>query len=140
VALPGLVGDVGICSIDIDGNDCWVWKALTAITPRVVVIETHVELGMRNIAVPYDPDYRYPPVKHPQYFGASGPAMVSLACKKDYRLVGANRYGFNLIFVRNDVYPERVPTVDLASILRHPRYAENLQLTEPVQNWDFVTL
>jgi hypothetical protein len=76
VALPGLVGDVGICSIDVDGNDCWVWKALTAITPRVIIVETHVELGMRNIPVPYDPDYRYPPLKHPQYFGAASPAMV----------------------------------------------------------------
>jgi hypothetical protein len=135
----GFTGDIGICSIDIDGNDCWVWKALDAVSPAVIVIETHIEFGMRNIAVPYDPDYRYPG-KHPDYHGASVPAMCSLATQKGYRLVGANRYGFNLIFVRNDIYPDRVPAVPLETVIRHPRYAERLALFEPIKSWDYTTL
>src|SRR5207247_8322866 len=35
----GLRGDIDLLSIDIDGNDYWVWKAIDAIAPRVVVIE-----------------------------------------------------------------------------------------------------
>lgn len=134
-----LAGDIGICSIDIDGNDCWVWKALTAVRPAVIVIETHVEFGLRNIAVPYDPDYCYPG-KHPDYHGASAPAMCSLAAQKGYRLVGANRYGFNLIFVHNDIYPDRIPAVPLEFVLRHSRYAERLGLFEPIKNWEYVSL
>jgi hypothetical protein len=135
----GLSGDIGICSIDIDGNDCWVWKALDAVSPTVVIIETHTEFGMQNLAVPYDPDYRYPG-KHPDYFGASPVAMHKLAGQKGYRLVGANRFGFNLIFVRKDVYPERVPEVPLESVLQHARYAERLKLYEPIKDWEYVAL
>ena len=32
-------GEVELLSIDIDGNDYWVWRAIDVITPRVVVIE-----------------------------------------------------------------------------------------------------
>ena len=53
-----LSGDIGICSIDIDGKDCWVWKALEIVSPVVVV--THIEFGTEKIKVPHDPEYRYP--------------------------------------------------------------------------------
>ena len=135
----GFSGNIGICSIDIDGNDCWVWQALQAVSPVVVVIETHIEFGMQNIAVPYEPSHHYPG-KHPDYFGASAVAMEILGIKKGYRLVGANRFGFNLIFVRNDVFPDRVPAVPLESVLRHPRHAERLKLYEPIKDWEYVSL
>lgn len=139
IGSAGFKGDVGLVSIDLDGNDCWIWKALDVVSPKVVVIETHVEFGRRNIAVPYDPAYCYPG-KHPDYHGASAPAMVSLGRKKGYRLVGANRYGFNLIFVRNDVFPERVPEVPVDVILNHPRYEDRLQLGEALEDWPYVEL
>ncbi len=139
VAEGGLSGDIGICSIDIDGNDCWVWQALDVVSPAVVMIETHIEFGMRNIAVPYDPEYCYPG-RHPDYHGASPVAMCSLASKKGYRLVGANRYGFNLIFVRNEMFPERIPEVTLESILQHPRYLARLPLFEPIKDWEYVSI
>jgi hypothetical protein len=138
ITKSGFKGAVGVVSIDIDGNDCWVWKSLQAVDPAIVVIETHIEFGEQNIAVPYDPDYVYPG-KHPQYHGASAAAMVRLGKSKGYRLVGANRFGFNLFFVRNDIFPERVPEVAAESILTHPRYFERLQLTADVKNWDFVS-
>jgi hypothetical protein len=139
ISAAGFSGPIGVLSIDIDGNDCWIWNALEIIKPQIVVIETHIEFGERNIAVPYDSKYVYPG-KHPDYHGASAPAMVSLAKKKGYRLVGANRYGFNLFFVKNEIFPERVPEVSVGSILRHPRYFERLKLSEPLKDWDFVSL
>jgi hypothetical protein len=140
VRSTGISGDIGVCSIDIDGNDCWVWNALDAVSPAVVVIETHIEFGAQNVAVPYHPGYRYPPKIHPEYFGASAPAMLSLATKKGYRLVGANRYGFNLIFVRKEIFPDRVPGVSLESVLCHPRHMERLKLFEPIRNFAYVAL
>jgi hypothetical protein len=138
IAEAGFGGPVGVLSIDIDGNDYWVWDALTVIEPAVVVIETHIELGMRDIVVPYDPDYEYPP-KTPDYFGASSIAMVRLAAHKGYRLVGGNRFGFNLFFVRNGLFENRVPAQPLETVLQHPRHHERLPLFDPIQHLPYVT-
>ena len=56
----GLKGDIGLLSIDIDGNDYWVWKAIDIVSPQVVIIETHNEFGLNDIIVPYDSEYFYP--------------------------------------------------------------------------------
>lgn len=134
----GFSGPVGIMSIDIDGNDYWVWEAVSAVDPAVVVIETHIEFGMRNIVVPYDAQHVYPG-KHPDYFSASPVAMLRLAGRKGYRLVGANRYGFNLIFVKRGLHEDRVPEVSLESVLRHPRYRARLNRFEAIKDWKYET-
>lgn len=135
----GFSGEVDLLSIDIDGNDYWVWDALDCITPRVVIIETHVEFGMNSIVVPYDPDYVYPG-KHPQYHGASPVAMAKLARKKGYRLVGANNYGFNTIYVRDGIATDLFPEVPVESILQHPRNAERAKLFQEIKDWNYDTV
>lgn len=134
----GLEGDVDLLSIDIDGNDYWVWKALEKVQPNVVIIETHVEFGMRNIVVPYDPNYFFPG-KHPIYHGASPIAMVKLAKEKGYRLVGANDLGFNFIFVKNGLGEEHLPEVSVESVLEHPSVKESWVRFEPIKDWEFIT-
>jgi hypothetical protein len=84
-------------SIDIDGNDYWVWDAISVTSPKVVIIETHIEFGFNNIDV-------YPG-RHPDYHGASPVAVKKLARRKGYRLVGANRLGFNTTYVRDGLAP-----------------------------------
>jgi hypothetical protein len=37
----GFEGDLDVLSVDIDGNDPWVWEALTCVAPRFVVAEAH---------------------------------------------------------------------------------------------------
>ncbi len=132
-----LKGEIDLLSIDIDGNDYWVWNAIEVVTPKVVIIETHVEFGMRNIVVPYDKDYFFPG-KHPVYHGASPIAMVNLAKKKGYRLVGANELGFNLIFVKNEYAQEQLPEVSVESILTHPSVEESWARFEPIKDWEFL--
>lgn len=133
----GFSGEVDLLSIDIDGNDYWIWDALTCVRPRVVCIETHIEFGYRNIVVPYDENYVYPGV-HPDYHGASPVAMVNLARRKGYRLVGANLYGFNTIYVRNDLGVDIIPEVSVEHILRHPRNQERFQRFEAVKHMPYV--
>jgi hypothetical protein len=41
LAAAEVTGPVDLLSLDLDGMDYWVWKAITAIDPRVVVCETH---------------------------------------------------------------------------------------------------
>lgn len=130
-------GDIDLMSIDIDGNDYWVWKAIDQVSPNVVVIETHIEFGMRNIVVPYDPKYVYPG-KHPVYHGASPVAMVKLAKEKGYRLVGANELGFNFIFVKNGLGEEHLPEVPVESVLTHPSVKASWERFEPIKDWEFI--
>lgn len=99
----GIKGEIDLLSIDIDGNDFWVWKAITVIDPHVVVIEYNPRLGYdKPITVKYDPKFdRFK--KHPSgsYYGASLAALTKLAHSKGYVLVGANEV--NAFFVRKDV-------------------------------------
>ena len=133
----GIDGEIGLLSIDIDGNDYWVWDAINVISPQVVIIETHNEFGLRNIVVPYDADYSYPG-KHPVYHGASPVAMHKLAVKKGYRLVGANEMGSNFIFVRKGLADDVLPEVSVESLLRHPSVQEGYKTFEPIQDWEYV--
>jgi hypothetical protein len=133
----GYNGPIGLLSIDIDGNDYWVWDAITVIDPQVVIIETHNEFGMNNIVVPYDPDYYYPG-KHPIYHGASPVAMNKLANKKGYRLVGANELGFNFLFVKNGLAENELPEVSVESVLTHPSVTEGNEKLEPIKDWEYL--
>jgi hypothetical protein len=135
----GVSGEVDLVSFDLDGNDYWIWDALAIIHPRVVIIETHIEFGLRSIVVPYDKDYCYPG-KHPDYHGASPAAMVKLANRKGYRLVGSNLYGFNTIYVKRGIGEELLPEVTVESILAHPRNNERFKLFEPIKDWEYIKI
>ena len=117
VESTGYAGEVDVLSIDIDGNDYWIWDALTVVRPRIVIIETHIIYGDKDIIVPYDPQYVFPG-RHPQYHGASPIAMIKLGKKKGYRLIGANRLGFNFIFLRNDEGVDVFPEVGITHVLK----------------------
>ncbi|PZX16777.1 hypothetical protein LX69_01847 [Breznakibacter xylanolyticus] len=133
----GIKGEVGLLSIDIDGNDYWIWDSIEVVSPQVVIIETHNEFGLENIVVPYDPNYSYPG-KHPIYHGASPVAMNKLANKKGYRLVGANELGFNFIFVRNDLVPHELPEVAVESLLNHPSAKAAYAKFEDIKDWEYL--
>lgn len=130
----GFSGEADLLSVDIDGNDYWVWDALEVCSPRVVIIETHVEFGLQNLVVPYDPAYAFPG-KHPVYHGASAVAMTALGKRKGYRLVGANLYGSNFIFVKDELCGILLPEVSPASLLTHPSAFESRKDFEPVKDW-----
>lgn len=137
ISEAGFSGETGFLSIDIDGNDYWVWDAINVISPQVVMIETHNEFGLNNIVVPYDPNYFFPG-KHPVYHGASPVAMTNLAKKKGYRLVGANELGFNFIFVKNGIAEEFLPEVSVESVLTHPSVQEGYKKFEPIKDWEYL--
>lgn len=130
-------GEIGLLSIDIDGNDYWIWDAIKVIDPKVVIIETHNEFGLNNIVVPYDADYFYPG-KHPIYHGASPVAMNNLAKRKGYRLVGANELGFNFIFIKNGLADKEIPEVSVKSVLTHPSVKEGYKKFEAIKDWEYL--
>jgi hypothetical protein len=56
----GISGDIDLLSIDIDGNDYWVWKAIDCVQPRVVAIEFNAKFPPPvEWVMPYDPEYAW---------------------------------------------------------------------------------
>lgn len=133
----GFSDEIGLLSIDIDGNDYWVWDAIEQVQPQVVIIETHNEFGMEDIIVPYDENYVYPG-KHPVYHGASPLAMTKLATKKGYRLVGANELGYNFIFVKIGLADKLIPEVSIESLLKHPSNEDARKRFEEIKDWEYI--
>jgi hypothetical protein len=101
----GLQGDIGLLSIDIDGNDYWIWEAIQCIQPRVVICEYNSLYGAeRKIVTPYSPQFsRREAHSSNIYYGASLAALADLASKKGYALVGTGKASLNSFFVRHDV-------------------------------------
>jgi hypothetical protein len=126
-AANGYNGPIDLFSLDMDSTDYWVWERLTAIEPRVVVVEFNPALGPeRSVTVPNQPGCRE---QDPDYYGASLMAFVKLARRKGYRYVGANRYGYNAFFVREDIAPANLPEARLADAFLHQR-AQELSATK----------
>jgi hypothetical protein len=103
----GFGEDVGLLSIDIDGNDYWIWEAIQSIRPRIVIVEYNSLFGLRPIAVPYKEDFQRTAGHYSNlYYGSSLGALHHLARKKGYLLLGSNEWGHNAFFVRADVAGE----------------------------------
>jgi hypothetical protein len=118
VSNAGISGPIDLLSLDIDGMDWWVWKALDVIQPQVIVCETHNPVPPDlAVTVPYDPKFAF---DSPDYRGASLAAMVKLGRDKGYRLIGAHRFGFNAFFMREGVGEAWFPEVTAESCLRDP--------------------
>ena len=98
----GFEGKIGILSIDIDGNDYWIWDAINVVEPVVVIIEYNSFFGDRYaITIPYDPKFDRTRAHYSNlYWGASLKALCLLGEKKGYEFIGSNSNGNNAYFVR----------------------------------------
>ena len=110
----GMAGDIGLLSIDIDGNDYWVLDAIEVVTPRILIVEYNSTFGPdAAVSVPYDPEFDRTRAHHSNlYWGASLAALCLAAGRKNLALIGSNTAGNNAFFVRRDVLgdlPTRTP-------------------------------
>ena len=111
----GIEGEIDLLSIDIDGNDYHVWKAINVVKPRVVVIEY-------NGKFPPNCDWKQAYNKYhvwdgSDWQGASLKALELLGRQLGYQLVGTNLNGGNAFFVRQDL---------VGDLFIEPATAENL--------------
>jgi hypothetical protein len=108
ISKNGVTGDIGILSVDIDGNDYWVWEAIDCVNPAIVICEYNSLFGpTAAVSTPYAEDfYIYNAHYSGLYWGASIAAFTHLAVQKGYSLVGSNSAGNNIFFVRNDLVGE----------------------------------
>ena len=106
---------VDIVSIDVDGQDLWIWMALD-YRPTLIVCEYNPNfLALhQSVTVAFDQSFRWDITK---YYGASLGALIKLAQDKGYKLVYSN--GVNAFFVRIDMLanPEDFDDANLAVTL-----------------------
>jgi hypothetical protein len=133
----GCAGEVDVFSLDIDGNDYWIWNAIEAINPRLLVFETNPCIPSdKSLAIEYQADFdstwpKMGPENH--YRGASLLAWQRLCKRRGYRMIGAHRYGFNVFFLREDEDVQFFPEIDVDEIL-------NIYIVQcgQTQNWPLL--
>lgn len=135
----GFDRDLGLLSIDVDGIDYWLLQAVTAYSPRILIVEYNSLFGAeRAITVPYSENFSRREAHYSDlYFGASLGALTHAASQLGYALVGTESAGVNAFFVRNDLLSTEVRAVSVAeafqpSNLRQSRNREG--------KLDFLTL
>jgi hypothetical protein len=97
----GVPIDLDVLSIDIDGNDYWVWAAIDRWRPRVVVIEYNASHPPgKKWVMQENPEHRWDGTT---YYGASLTSLTALGRQKGYTLVATNSSGVNAFFVRDDL-------------------------------------
>ncbi len=93
--------ELDLLSIDIDGNDYWVWQAVEQYRPRAIVVEYNAMWPPDALWVQaYAPHRGW---NGTSYHGASLASLTDLGSKKGYRLVHCDLSGSNAFFVRSDV-------------------------------------
>jgi len=124
LAGSGLGRELGLLSVDLDGNDYWIWEAIDVVSPIICVCEYNAVFGdIHPISVPYDPKFYLTSAHYSHlYWGASIMAMRSLAQKKGYRFVGTTLAGNDAFFVREDFADKFVDT-SLRQIKARPQVA-----------------
>jgi len=103
----GFDRELGILSIDIDGNEYWILEALPDLQPAILICEVNGVFGdIHAITIPYRADFeRLEAHFSGQYFGCSIRALERLATRLGFTFVGTNSTGVNAFFVRSDLAP-----------------------------------
>ena len=127
LAVSGFEKDLGILSVDLDGNDFFILDAIENFEPRILICEYNpVFGGVRKITTPYQDDFNRTKA-HPSnlYWGASLAAMTHLAEKKGYSLVGTNTAGQNAFYVRNDLLNSKLTVLSAEAAYAPSNYRES---------------
>jgi len=125
--------ELGVLSIDVDGNDYWFIEALLPARPHVIAVEYNASFLSAPLTVPYDPTFERHR-KHPSgwYHGASLSALVRLCGKHGYKLVAVAEAGANAFFVREE---NSLSAIDPMAAYRENRLRNQWSGTTAVEQW-----
>lgn len=120
----GVPSDFDLLSLDLDGNDFWVWRQIRH-RPRVAVLEYNATVPPHLCrTIRYDPDFQW---SGSDYFGASLLALEQLGRHKGYTLVYCEWTGTNSFFVADEALPAGYARRPVAEIYRPPNYFGSCQ-------------
>lgn len=128
LASAGMTGDIGLLSVDVDGNDYWIFDAIEVARPAIAVVEYNHRFGpTRSVTIPYEPQFVRRRSDHSWLCsGASLAAIVDAAKRKGMAFVGCNSFGNNAFFVRTELVPEWLTTYSAAEGFVAGRFKEGL--------------
>jgi len=113
----GCPREIDFFSLDIDGNDYWIWDAIDWIKPKVCCFETqNIIPSDMSLTIPYDPAFNCWTSQNPDFRSVSLLAMVKLSEKKGYTLIGSHRHGFNVFFLRNDLLCKHFGGISISDV------------------------
>lgn len=129
ISSHGFEGEIDLLSLDIDGNDYWIFEAIDCISPRVVITEYQNSMGPNNAKTQkYDPEFvQQRNEEGLDLYGTSLPALAHLAKQKNYRLVARQEKCINAVFMRNDVGQDLFPEISLEDCFDHPMAQFNIR-------------
>ncbi|MDR1115625.1 MAG: hypothetical protein LBL33_05680 [Tannerella sp.] len=112
-------GEIDLLSIDIDGNDYYVWENIKCINPRVVIVEYNAKFPPPcSFIMEYNETHHW---DESDKMGMSLQAATDLGDSLGYQLVGTNLNGVNAFFVRKDIIRGKE-----SALFPLPATAENL--------------
>jgi len=126
LAAAGMPDEVDVLSLDIDGNDLYLWSAMKT-RPRILICEFNNAVPSDlALTIPYRPGFSFAalPADQAMFRSASLAAFVAVGRRKGYRLVGMNALGFNAIFLRDDVLAAEMPEIPASTLDADPAAAD----------------
>lgn len=128
--------NIGLLSIDIDGNDYWVWDAISSINPDVLIIEYNSLFGSeKSLTLKYDQNFVRPNRGiYRCLYGASLTALTNLSEKKGYSLVAVNSNGNNAFYVRNELLNEKIYKQNVSKCFKKNTFKEYLDTDGEIKN------
>ena len=118
---PFAGSEIDLLSIDIDGNDYYVFERLNSLNARVVVIEYNAKYPPPiRWRIPYSREHIW---DGSDWYGASLQSLCELFESREYSLVGCNVTGSNAFFVRNDLLGDNFPCLgEIEKLYQPARY------------------
>jgi hypothetical protein len=106
----GFDGDIGLLSIDIDGNDYWILKEINVISPDIIIIEYNANYGRdKSLTIKYNEHFQRAKYGIEKLiYGCSLTAANNLCKEKGYTLVCTNKNGNNAFFVKTKLLNEKI--------------------------------
>lgn len=123
--------NIGLLSIDLDGNDYHIWENIKVIDPIIVICEYNWIFGnKKSLTVPYDNEFNRTKKHYSNlYFGASINALYCLAKKKGYEYLGCTSAGNDAIFVKKPLAEQF-----LSNIITTPEKHFHIQKAKEARN------
>ena len=119
---------IGLLSIDIDGNDYWIWEAISVVSPDILVIEYNALYGSeKSLTLKYEKNFKRPDKGiYKCLYGASLKALTSLSERKGYSLVATNLNGNNAFFVKQTLLNDKVYEQDYKTCFKENSFKEHI--------------
>ncbi len=123
----GLGNNIGVLSIDLDGNDYYILESINEVESAILICEFNAVFGpTRKIATPYKDVFNRTKEHYSNlYFGASLSAINYIAEKRGYALVAIDDASVNAFFVKANLLNEKVVKKTVEEIFRDSKFRES---------------